>query len=56
MRLLCYASEASILMRSLSVSSVWDVVSLLAGRVLVVNPSKLTQLSQRPFIFHGIAS
>jgi glucosamine 6-phosphate synthetase-like amidotransferase/phosphosugar isomerase protein len=53
-RVLCYASEASILMRALGVSSGWDVIPVPAGRVLVVNPSQLTKIPQLPFTFHGM--
>jgi hypothetical protein len=34
-RVLCYASEVSILMRALGLSNGWDVIPVLAGRVLV---------------------
>ena len=55
-RVLCYASEASILVRALGVSSGWEVEPVPAGRVLVVNPSKLTNIPQLPFTFRGLST
>jgi hypothetical protein len=55
-RVLCYASEASILMRALGVRNGWDVVPVTAGQVLVVDPRELTKTQQLPFTFRGMAA
>jgi glutamine phosphoribosylpyrophosphate amidotransferase len=55
-RVLCYASEVSILMRALGLSSGWDIVPVPAGRVLVVNQRELTKMQQLPFSFRGMAT
>lgn len=47
-RVLCYASEASILVRALGVSG-WKAEPVPAGKVLVVNPCKLTNIQLLPF-------
>jgi len=55
-RVLCYASETSILVRALGVSGEWEKQPVSYGSVSTICVSKLTHRQELPFTFHGMTN